>query len=270
MINNKFSAVSCQFSAFNWQSKKYKWKLITENFQLSIDNWKLSALSSQLSTLNYDNFAKTFSASRKNMKWEEIEYFIQYLLKNWDIENKKILDIWCGNGRLLGELKKYFEIKWENYLWIDVSEELLKEAKSFHPWYNFLVSDMLDLKNLKSKKFDVIFFIASFHHLDSFEKRKKVLSETKKLLKEDGIIFMTNWNLQGSFNREKYKKSEILWTENKFWSKDFSIKIGKYHRFYHSFSLWELEKLFTETGFSIKENRLFENQRNIISIIKKK
>jgi len=69
---------------------------------------------------------------------------------------------------------------------------------------------MLDLKNLKSKKFDVIFFIASFHHLDSFEKRKKVLSETKKLLKEDGIIFMTNWNLQGSFNREKYKKSEIL------------------------------------------------------------
>ncbi len=220
--------------------------------------------------LDYNNFAKTFSASRKNMKWEEIEYFIQYLLKNGDIENKKILDVWCGNGRLLGELKKYFEVKWENYLWIDVSEELLKEAKSFYPWYNFLVSDMLDLKKMKSEKFDVIFFIASFHHLDSFEKRKNVLLQVAKLLKDNGIIFMTNWDLQGPLNKEKYIKSEILWTENEFGSKDFSIKIGKYHRFYHSFSLWELEKLFTETSFSIKENRIFETERNFISIITKK
>jgi SAM-dependent methyltransferase len=65
-------------------------------------------------------------------------------------------------------------------------------------------------KFTKKTNFDVIFFIASFHHLDSFEKRKKVLSETKKLLKEDGIIFMTNWDLQGPLNKEKYKKSEIL------------------------------------------------------------
>jgi hypothetical protein len=57
-------------------------------------------------------------------------------------------------------------------------------------------------KFTKKTNFDVIFFIASFHHLDSFEKRK--------LLKEDGIIFMTNWDLQGPLNKEKYKKSEIL------------------------------------------------------------
>jgi len=118
--------------------------------------------------------------------------------------------------------------------------------------------------------FDVIFFIASFHHLDTFDKRKKVLSETKKLLKDNGIIFMTNWDLQGSLNKEKYQKSEIFWTENEFGSKDFSIKIGEYHRFYHSFSLWELEKLFDETSFSIKENRIFEPERNSISIITKK
>ncbi|NUJ97543.1 class I SAM-dependent methyltransferase [Candidatus Gracilibacteria bacterium] len=220
--------------------------------------------------LDYNNFAKTFSASRKNMKWEEIEYFIQYLLKNGDIEDKRILDVGCGNGRLLGELKKYFEIKGENYLGIDLSEELLKEAKSFFPGYNFLVSNMLDVKELKNEKVDIIFFIASFHHLDSFEKRKNVLLEVSKLLTENGIIFMTNWDLQSPLNTEKYQKSEILGTENEFGSKDFSIKIGKYQRFYHSFSLLELEKLFTETGFFIEENRLFENERNIISIIKKK
>jgi hypothetical protein len=26
--------------------------------------------------VDYDNFAKTFSKSRENMKWEEIEYFL--------------------------------------------------------------------------------------------------------------------------------------------------------------------------------------------------
>jgi hypothetical protein len=28
---------------------------------------------------DYNNFAKTFSSSRKNMKWEELEYFFSLL-----------------------------------------------------------------------------------------------------------------------------------------------------------------------------------------------
>jgi hypothetical protein len=41
--------------------------------------------------VNYDNFATTFSASRNNMKWEEIEYFLE---KYSDfIDERKILDI---------------------------------------------------------------------------------------------------------------------------------------------------------------------------------
>ena len=39
--------------------------------------------------VNYDNFAKTFSDSRKNMKWEEIEYF----LEKYDLADKNILDV---------------------------------------------------------------------------------------------------------------------------------------------------------------------------------
>jgi hypothetical protein len=81
---------------------------------------------------------------------------------------------------------------------------------------------------------------------------------------------MTNWDLQSSLNKQKYKKSEIFWTENEFGSKDFNVKIGDYKRYYHSFSLFELEELFFETWFFIEENRLFENERNIISISTKK
>jgi hypothetical protein len=30
-------------------------------------------------SVNYNDFAKTFSNSRKNMKWEELEYFLSFL-----------------------------------------------------------------------------------------------------------------------------------------------------------------------------------------------
>jgi hypothetical protein len=41
--------------------------------------------------VDYDNIALDFSKSRKNMKWEEIDYFISYYLS--DFENKYFLDI---------------------------------------------------------------------------------------------------------------------------------------------------------------------------------
>jgi cyclopropane fatty-acyl-phospholipid synthase-like methyltransferase len=44
--------------------------------------------------VDYNNFAKTFSKSRKNMKWLEMEYFLEKLNFTNDI---KILDVGCGN-----------------------------------------------------------------------------------------------------------------------------------------------------------------------------
>ena len=43
---------------------------------------------------NYDNFSKTFSKSRKNMIWPEIEYFINFIKSNFEDKNKlNIIDI---------------------------------------------------------------------------------------------------------------------------------------------------------------------------------
>ena len=44
-----------------------------------------------MSKIDYDNIAKDFSKSRKNMKWEEIDYFISSYLG--DFENKNFLDV---------------------------------------------------------------------------------------------------------------------------------------------------------------------------------
>ncbi|MDD5213252.1 MAG: class I SAM-dependent methyltransferase [Candidatus Gracilibacteria bacterium] len=209
--------------------------------------------------VDYNNFAKTFSKSRENMKWEEIEYF----LGNYDLEAKSVLDIGCGNGRFLSAIKEK-NINFGKYLGLDLSSGLLEEASKLHPENEFLNLNMLDLDKIESK-FDTIFFIASFHHLQKLEDRIEVLKKARNLLSEDGKIFFTNWNLIG---QEKYKKSKIENSQNEFLSLDFNIKIGEFDRYYHGFSLKELDYLFKEALFELIENRVFDSGRNIISIVK--
>lgn len=214
--------------------------------------------------VNYDLFAKTFAISRNNMKWEEIYYFFG---KIWKFEWLHILDIWCWSWRLLSHIKEYFNWNFF-YTWIDVSSEMIKEAKKLYKDYEFLLQDMVDLS--LDKKYDLVFLIASFHHLDSIEKRFNTLQRIKKIIKKDSIIFLTNWALWYKKNLEKYKKNIIPNSINEFGSVDYNIKIWKFYRYYHSFSLDELDYLFKKSWFEIIENRLFENDKNIISILKNK
>jgi len=217
--------------------------------------------------LNYDNFAKTFSNSRKNMKWEEIDYFLDNYIEKKD--NIKILDIWCGNGRLLSHIKGNEIYKSIDYTWVDLSDWLIREAQEIHPENNFYKVDMLNLSSIE-EKFDYIFFIASFHHLNSTKDRKKVIKSIKKILKDDWIIFMTNCCLRSEINLIKYEKSIIDNSKNTYWSYDYHIKIWNFIRYYHCFSIEELEFLFINENFELIENREFENKKNIISIIKNK
>ncbi len=238
-------------------------------------------------SVDYNNFATTFSNSRKNMKWEEIDYFIDFL-NNQNSSSARgelgggwisILDVGCWNGRLLEHIENSW-IKIDNYLWTDLSVWLIDEAKKLHPDQDFQVLDMLDLQKLYNKSsspargrlgggqfFDSIFFIASFHHLYTIEQRLETLKQTKNLLKSNWTIFMTNWALNSELNSEKYKKSIIEKSKNEFWSQDYNIKIGEFTRFYHSFTFEELEFLFKKTWFKVMENRLFENGRNWVSVV---
>lgn len=217
-------------------------------------------------SVDYNDFSTTFSKSRENMKWEEIDYFLDFLWKE-NSDSTSILDVGCGNGRLIGHIEKNW-IKITNYLWTDLSSWLITEANKLYPDKSFQVLDMLSISEIK-EKFDYIFFIASFHHLKTIEERIEVLKQIKNLLKLNWTIFMTNWALNSELNSEKYKESMIENSKNEFLSQDYNIKIGEFIRYYHSFSLQELDYLFNNSWYEIVENRLFDNKRNFISIIKK-
>lgn len=205
--------------------------------------------------MSYDNFATTFSNSRKNHPWPELQYIIEDMRI---YQYNSVLDIGCGNGRFLEEANKLDFIPWI-YLGIDSSEWMIWEAIKLHPHDQFKVLWMQDIWDL-DESFDVLLFLASFHHLDSRNERIQVLHNAKKLLKSNGRIYMTNWNL---LEQERYQK-------NHRWNGEFDIKIGEFIRYYHGFTITELDELFKEAGYGIIENRIFEGGRNILSVLEQK
>lgn len=205
--------------------------------------------------MSYDNFARTFSESRRDHPWPEIDSILA------DIKTRgymSILDIGCGNGRFLEEVEKQWYI-FSSYLGLDSSLGMIEEAQKLHPSFHFDVIDMTWLWDsaIKNVPFDAVLFLASFHHLQTHEERIIVLKNIKKFLAPGGRIYMTNWNL---CEQPRYEKSHQ-------WNGDFSIKIGTYSRYYHGFTLDELESLFYETWYQVVENQIFEWGRNILSIV---
>lgn len=215
-------------------------------------------------SVDYNNYSKTFAASRTNMKWAEIEYFFTFL--KW-LKDIKPLDIWCGSWRLLWEFLNS-DLDYSGYTWIDLSSWLLEEARKKYSENNFLELNMLDIEKVE-EEFNVAFLIASFHHLNNYDDRLRMLKRLNKKLEKWDFVFLTNWALESDLNINRYKNSKIDWSTNEFWSSDFNIKIWEFVRYYHCFALDELRKLFQATWFEIIENREFDNKRNIISIIKK-
>lgn len=134
---------------------------------------------------------------------------------------------------------------------------MIHEARELYSQESFLVCPMPGFENLPPQKYDAVVLLASFHHLETREVRILCLENLKQYLSPNGTLYMTNWNL---LVQEKYQK-------NHRGNGDFDIKIGEFTRYYHGFGLEELESLFSQTGWKIQENRIFEGERNIYSKI---
>ncbi|MFH1890640.1 MAG: class I SAM-dependent methyltransferase [Candidatus Kuenenbacteria bacterium] len=201
----------------------------------------------------YDLIAEDFSDTR-NRVWPEMERLIRQYVKEGD----KVLDVGCGNGRLLDILPKV------DYLGIDNSKGLIDEAKSKlgnseigkFGKVDFKVMDILKLHQIEERNFDVIFMFAVFNHMPSEELRLKVLNNIKKILKLNGLLIMTNWNLW------QLGQKKSVWSRKikKFGFRDLMTvwqsgdKQRKGELYYRAFTKWELNKLFKQARFELVEN----------------
>lgn len=212
---------------------------------------------------DYNSIASEFSETR-NFPWDEFKVFEPFYDTKSDV-----LDLGCGNGRLLTFLRKK---GYKSYLGVDQSVGLLKFARINFPDEDFKAFDFSKKIPLK-KKFDAIFLIASLHHIPP-ELQIKTLEYCKSYLHKGGYIFMTNWNLRQKKYLFLYILSVLKPTYGFFgllvpWKK-------KIMRYYYAFTKHRLGNIVKQAGFKLIINDYYSGSKptnvfsakNIITVAK--
>jgi len=194
---------------------------------------------------DYNKIALQFSGTRYDI-WTELKQF-----KNLVKDGQNILDWGCGNGRLIFLLHD----KKIKYFGIDQSEKLLKIARA--KWKNEIQSGMVKFflsasrpKKFSNNFFDLVFMIASFHHLPDEITRLALLRKTYTEMKVRGQIIITVRNLESDWAKTKLNKDWKKIGPNDViipWKNNQGQVLAE--RYYHHFSSQELKDLLIKTGF---------------------
>lgn len=184
----------------------------------------------------------------RQMKVPEVYEFAEKYSKKG-----KILDIGCGNARNLLPFAKTMSC-----YGVDFSNEMIKQAKKFCKKNNFkAILKKADMKKLPFKKetFDLCILADSLHSVE--KNRKKVLMEMKRVLKKDGITYISVWNKWQKRFFFKSKEQEVMWKRGN----------KTFHRYYHIYDYFELKSLIKSTGLKIIKSKTFG--KKLVFVVKK-
>lgn len=217
-----------------------------------------SVIAKQLIELNrqfYDQFGDSFSSTR-----QRLQPGVTKLLDSIQ-EADSVLDLGCGNGYFLHEVHQ------RNHeaalLGVDFSLPLLRDAESTLG-VEFREIDLTKLSTFSHQlaadgPWAVISMFAALHHIPSTEIRLNILRTVKKLLKPDGIFYLSNWQF---LNSDKLKAriqpwSRIGLTEAHVDEGDYLLDWrsgGEGLRYAHHFSVEELHGLADQAGLRVIES----------------
>lgn len=210
----------------------------------------------------YAEFAPEFDNTRKTL-WPGFYGFRKYIK-----EGDAVLDAGCGNGRL----SLLMENKKAQYIGMDNNSELLKIAKKNFPEKKFISGDILNMP-FDDKSFDVVFCVATFHHLPDKNTRHTALQEMVRVLKPSGTLIMTNWLFLHKRKAKYFLKNIFLKLLGKshLGFKDAMIPWGGGPlRYYHLFSKRELRKLFRSEKLKVEALDIakYSREKNLVIIAK--
>ncbi len=179
----------------------------------------------------YDNYAKIYAdyTYGKLMQFQ-LNNFISMLPKK-----AKVLDIGSGSGRDA----QYFHDYGLEVTSIDISENMLKEAKKRVENIKFIKMDMCNLE-FENNSFDGIWIMASLSDIERKESLS-VLQEISKILKEKGVLYIAvkEGTTEEVVNKPQYNNSP---------------------RYYTFYTKVELENKLKKAGFSILSAQTTEDQ----------
>lgn len=196
----------------------------------------------------YDKIALEFDRSRQRL-WTDLDFFTEFLP-----DNPRILDVGCGNGRLLKFLE---DREYKSYLGVDNSKKLLERAKKQHKGKSirFKECDVLDLE-VKNGNYDAVFSVAVLHHIPSRKLQLKALAQMSHSLAPDGLLYLSVWNLWRFRSLPYFVKAFFRWlfSGGNYSCKDLMIPWGRKKpkmRYAHAFTLKELLGLLQDAGFEV-------------------
>lgn len=246
---------------------------------------------SDLSRESYDRIAPLFSETRQRPLKDCTP--LERIIKNGDV----VLDVGCGNGRVF-DLFAQYDI---SYIGMDASEGLIHEAQkryAFDGHTQFMIGDMTShtVYDGLQEQCDVLISCAALHHVPLVRDRETTLSYWHSTLKQDGILFLTVWNLwrfslkektvwkyaienslmsEGSCERRYgINHDDLSWRDVITQWQSGTISMPLY---YYAFRTHELARLARNAGFTIQEiyyslngtRAHWWNGRNIVLIAKK-
>lgn len=221
----------------------------------------------------YNSEAKKYAETRKKF-WHEEKAILDAITPLFEKNDKvRVLEFGCGSGRFATLLNQNFPGKFD-YVGIDLSDELLSYASTANPNLTFFQWDITKLiKKFDQESFDLIVWTSSFQHIPANKERSFLMKNFYRLLDYDGMLLMTNWSLSKwfvkkhrkavlkarfmsliQFDRSKSRDIMVPWTDT---------KTGKvYERYYHFFSLKELQSLSDFAWLNTKLNVFVDQDTN--------
>lgn len=200
----------------------------------------------------YDEVAKDYVRTRKEFSPVFKNWLLSYLKTG-----EKILDWGCAHGYLLEILPPV------EYYGVDLSEQFLKIAQEKYPQGKFYLLKSPFKLPFPDNFFDKIVALSVFHHIPSKKFRLLFLKEAKRVLKNNGLLILTVWNLQPFFllKQKQFKRLLIfvkylllkILTFSPLDFKDIFLPFFNKRRYLHCFSQKELQKLAREAGFKVIE-----------------
>lgn len=200
----------------------------------------------------YNIIAEEFDKTRVRL-WPCVKDFLDTFEKN-----SFILDIGAGNGKYMNYRKDII------MKGIDISIELVKICNKKN--LDVIHGNMINMP-FNDNIFDGIIAIASFHHLDNDEDRKKTLDEMYRVLKKDGLCFIEVWAKE---QNENSNKNTLDFKNNNNMVRWKSTKTNEiYYRYYNIYSNNELMEEIIRLKPEFKINKYGYEKGNYYIILQK-
>jgi ubiquinone/menaquinone biosynthesis C-methylase UbiE len=140
-----------------------------------------------MSTENCDKqdpqkFWRTRSQQYDKLQWASNGGLLHFFIEQCSLRSgMSVVDIGTGTGRVLEEIRQYFDVKMTG---VDISQDMVQQAEEKLPDCRFVLNNVEDMA-LPDDQFDVATARMVFHHVENIQQG---LKEIRRVLKPGGQL----------------------------------------------------------------------------------